>query len=176
MRATVPRSAVTGRVWEFREVGYIELAQVDLTQDLSEQQLPDLGAAGDVLRGAVRHRWTGLLLPELESVLAAGPPAAVVVARIGVQPEWEDRALDEQLLAEALRVFTREARFAVFDPRLALPATQLRKVPYLGARLQRAGFLPHAGLYLAPLRDLDFQQRAHRLVDKWLRQRLAEGP
>jgi hypothetical protein len=176
MRATVPRPGAGEPSWnlpswQLRKVGSIKLALVDLTRNLSTQELPDLGAAGDLLRG-----WTGRLLPALEPGLDAGPAAALVIEHIRVQPEWEDRALYEQLLSEALRVYTPQARFGVFDPRSALSATQLRKAPDLAARLKHAGFLPHAGLYLAPLRDPDFQQRAHHLVDTWIRQRLTEGP
>jgi hypothetical protein len=166
----VPGSGVDKRPWE---VGHIELASVDLTRGLSEQTLPDLGYAGRFLQAAVRNRRTGSLIPDLDTILCQGPPVALAVRHLTVRPEWVPRGLYRPLLAETLAVFTPEARFAVIDP-FVVPETQRRQIADLGASLEQAGFLPYDGLYLAPLRDPAYQQRAERLAAKWIHERLAE--
>jgi GNAT superfamily N-acetyltransferase len=164
---------------ERQEIGNVEMALVRLP---GNPAVPALGSAGSFLRQVVRNPRAGTLIGELERIVGLGPPVAIVIRQIELQPAWRDRQHFMPLLAAALKEMWPSAQFALFDvdPSAALRAQRIpdheqrqRIADDFGA-LERAGFFWYQGFFLAPLGDATYQEQSAQLVRNWLIDRLAE--
>lgn len=173
-RWTVTATAETA-VHEARRVGDISLAIAALTADHDLFDAAVLGGwVPDFLADAVADPGHGTLLPELEERISPGPPHLVVLRRVTISEPWRGHGLGAALMAGALCVFARYARFAashvssaVFSApgqdHLSAELASLR----VGRMLESIGFRRWRDVHILDLRNPSLLDARSPLLDRW---------
>ncbi|RBM13592.1 hypothetical protein DI005_30560 [Prauserella sp. PE36] len=157
-----------------RHVGDLAFAAADLFRDR------------DLLEAAALGRWVQDFLvqavslgdrrlhPELAERIGPGPERFVIVRRVEITEDWRGHGVGASLLAGALRVMARSARFALCRPSAAdfggdgadETAAEL-DAARAGAALARIGFWRWRGVYVVDLGDQTLLDARKDLTDRW---------
>jgi hypothetical protein len=131
-----------------RDIGHVHVAIADLRGERGELELPTLDWGVNFLEGAVADIATGRLMPELEDLIAPGPPTAMVVRSVALQPVWRNSDVGVPLLLKALEMLHRSRGSPRSTPIRILSASRgrLPTQPYASRpRPQRGSSLPRPG-------------------------------
>jgi len=159
---------------EVHRVGVIELAVAELAAD---PQLLHPAAAGSWAPGflaeALTQPGSGVLVDELDRLLAPGPARVVLLRSVFLHEAWRGCGLAPALLSAALRRFSAMARLAAcrVDPtdvaELAPGLTRAEAeeiAQRAGWLLERSGFVPWNGVHLVGLHDPAHQAHQQQLA------------